>query len=404
MTEENLPIQTVGHITGYCLGQKDTITAAHHDTWKTLHSDIAQAVPKGWVFPSENGELTLGHLWSDNKMDEICTKDTLWETARTSELQNPLTPTDEEIYKITQDPRAQREIEAKKRFFRTRPDGIAHHNENRIWYLMEFKRTSDVLPDYLERKDKMASKQYENFMNILRKAKKTGWTSDQLNFIVGSKSINENVMDTNLERLGINQKNKKKIKAETTKTNIHSLLNILKVYYVNTHQDSLKSTMYEGTDTIQLTIDTRQALGKRPPHANQDVTKSPTRPPPAEEKRDKRPSYEGAYTSLIPQVNYTEGPAHDNPPGPARVFLQAPKRSVPDHSEPPPCPTTTGPRSPKRARTEAPRPLDSIPQTHVSHSPPAYNGAPHTKKRPPQEDSQSTSKKPKTAVTSGNGE
>ena len=97
-----------------------------------------------------------------------------------------------------------------ERFFRTRPDGIAHHNKKKIWYLMEFKHTSDVLPDYLERKDKMTSEQYENFMNILRKVKKPGWTSDHLNFIVDSKSINENVMDANLERLGINQKNKNK--------------------------------------------------------------------------------------------------------------------------------------------------------------------------------------------------
>ncbi len=51
-----------------------------------------------------------------------------------------------------------------------------------------------VVPDYLERKDKMTSEQYENFMNILRKVKKPGWTSDHLNFIVDSKSINENVI------------------------------------------------------------------------------------------------------------------------------------------------------------------------------------------------------------------
>jgi len=76
-TEEDLPIQTVGHITGYCLGQTDAITAAHHSAWKTLHSGIAQAAPKGWEFPSEKGELTIGQLWDDNKMDEICTKDNL---------------------------------------------------------------------------------------------------------------------------------------------------------------------------------------------------------------------------------------------------------------------------------------------------------------------------------------
>jgi hypothetical protein len=177
-----------------------------------------------------------------------------------------LTPVDEEICGAAENPQAMKETKAKEHFFRTRPDGIAHHNENKIWYLMEFKRTSDVLLDYLERKDKMASKQYENFMNILRKVKKPGWTSDQLNFIVGSKTINENAMDTNLERLGINQKNKMKIKATTAKANIHGLLNILKAYYANTHQDSPKPKMNEGTDDLQLVIDTRQALGKRVPN------------------------------------------------------------------------------------------------------------------------------------------
>ena len=142
-------------------------------------------------------------------MDGICTKDTLWDTDRPSEILRTLTPADEEICGAAENPKTMRETKAMERFFRTRPDGIAHHNENRIWYLMEFKHTSDVLPDYLERKDKMTSKQYENFMSILRKAKKPGWTSDQLNFIVGSKTINENAMDTNLERLSINQKKKK---------------------------------------------------------------------------------------------------------------------------------------------------------------------------------------------------
>jgi hypothetical protein len=219
-----------------------------------------------------------------------------------------------------------REIKEKKHFFRARPDGITHHNENRIWYLMEFKHTSDVLPDYLERKDSMTSKQYENFMNILRKAKKPGWTSDQLNFIVDSKSINENVMDTNLERLGINQKNKKEIKPATGKTNIHSLFNILKAYYANTHQDPPESATNEGAVTLQLAIDTRQDLGKRPPYANQDPPEPPTRLPPSDERHAKRPSSrpERAYTSLMPQVNYTEGTAPDNPPRP------------PEHSSKPP--------------------------------------------------------------------
>jgi hypothetical protein len=44
-----------------------------------------------------------------------------------------------------------------------------------------------------------------SFMDILRKPKKTGlWTSEQQNFIVGSKSIDEETMERNLDDLDIN--------------------------------------------------------------------------------------------------------------------------------------------------------------------------------------------------------
>jgi hypothetical protein len=72
-------------------------------------------------------------------------------------------------------------------------------------------------------------------------------------------------MDTDLDKIGINQKNKQKIKTATTKTNIHSLFNILKAYNANTHQDKPKLTDTEGTGRLQLAVDTRQTLGKRPP-------------------------------------------------------------------------------------------------------------------------------------------
>ena len=101
VTEENLPIQTVGHITRYSLEQKDTITASHHATWKTLQNGIAQTAPKRWEFPSIDGELTLEQLWADNKMDEICTKDALWGVVQTSEILKTLTPADEETCRAT---------------------------------------------------------------------------------------------------------------------------------------------------------------------------------------------------------------------------------------------------------------------------------------------------------------
>jgi hypothetical protein len=50
-------------------------------------------------------------------------------------MQRTLTPTDEKICEASENPKKMRESMARKRFFRTRPDGIAHHNENRITHI-----------------------------------------------------------------------------------------------------------------------------------------------------------------------------------------------------------------------------------------------------------------------------
>jgi hypothetical protein len=121
-------------------------------------------------------------------------------------------------------------------------------------------RKTRQIKSYLEIKENMESKQYENFMHILRKDKNPAWTSEQLNFIVGSKTIIEKSMDTNLHKIGINQKNKKKIKDVTDKTNIHSLLNILKAYYANVHQDKPKPV---NTDSGKTTTYRRHKTNPR---------------------------------------------------------------------------------------------------------------------------------------------
>jgi hypothetical protein len=206
VTENDLPIQTVGHIAGYCLGQQDTITAAHHATWKNLQTGIVTLAPKGLTFPSFNGKLTIGHLWEDNKMDEICTINTLWEAAKDSEMKKALSPKVEEALIAAHKPQAERQGKARKRFLRVRLDGIEHHTEKRLCYLLEFKRTSDdVRPDYLEKERRHGKQAIRKLHGHPRKAKGMGWTSEQLNFIIASKSINEEAMHKNLEKIGINR-------------------------------------------------------------------------------------------------------------------------------------------------------------------------------------------------------
>jgi hypothetical protein len=136
----------------------------------------------------------------------------------------------------------------------------------------------------------MSFKQYENFMDIQQKTKSPGWTSEQLNFIVGSKTINEKAMDTNLEKIGINQENKKKIKDATVNKNIHSLLNILKAYNANVHQDKPRPANTDSMARLQLAVDTRQALGKRPACEHQSHKELHTHSPPPNEKESGRPN------------------------------------------------------------------------------------------------------------------
>jgi hypothetical protein len=49
-------------------------------------------------FPSVNSELTIGQLWAEKKLDEICT-DASWDTAKDSEMKRTHPQADEDTCK-----------------------------------------------------------------------------------------------------------------------------------------------------------------------------------------------------------------------------------------------------------------------------------------------------------------
>jgi hypothetical protein len=135
-------------------------------------------------------------------------------------------------------------------------------------------------------------------------------------------------MDKNFDKIGINQKNKKNIKDATSKTNIHkNLLNILKTYNANVHQGKPRSANTDGTDRLQLSLDTRQGLGKRPAYDDPDHVQPHTHTSSSKKRAAGRvpPPPGSAYPSLIPQVDYTDGPTPVNPTKPPRTLLVIPK-------------------------------------------------------------------------------
>jgi hypothetical protein len=193
-----------------------------------------------------------------------------------------------------------------------------------------------------------------------------------------------------IDNIGINPKNKKKIKDATAQTNIHSLLNILKANYTNVHQDKPRPATTDGADRLQLSLNERQTLGKRPAYEAQRHAEPHTHTPPTKKRKvSQAPQPQGnTYHSLIPQIDYTEGPTSTTPPKPARTLLAIPihqnipsthssKRTASEPTMPPPHEITGGVHSPKKTRTEAPRPYNPTQHTH-----PTPNGTPPTRKRP----------------------
>jgi hypothetical protein len=149
---------------------------------------MSAAAPKGWSFLSVNGVLTMGQLWEDDEMDEIRTN--YGRQPKTQTLKKILFPMGEEACTATHNPQAERQAKARKRSSSEPGRCTAHHTEKRPWYLLEFKYTSDVRPDYLERKEVLFhGHPPESFMDIHQKSKGTIWTSGQLNFVVGSVEI-----------------------------------------------------------------------------------------------------------------------------------------------------------------------------------------------------------------------
>ena len=109
------------------------------------------------------------------------------------------------------------------------------------------------------------------------------------------------------------------------------------LYVCNTHQEEQRPTITDGTDRLQLSIDTRQTLGKRPTY--EDRNQAGTHPSTSPSKKNRPPQPLGSeYTSLmlhlIPQVNYTEGPSITKPSDHLELSSQSPPKEISHHLHP----------------------------------------------------------------------
>jgi hypothetical protein len=99
-TEADLPIQTLGHIqhTREALSELHTMT--NHRCWCLIHGELSRLASPKWRFICINGEQCFRTLWKEltEEFPEVfdhCVEQTLWNTARETEMTRRLTPAEE---------------------------------------------------------------------------------------------------------------------------------------------------------------------------------------------------------------------------------------------------------------------------------------------------------------------
>ncbi len=95
-TESALPIQTLGHIQHTCEVLSEIHTMTHHRYWHLIHGELSRLASSAWRFSCINNEKNLRTVWAElaQEFPEVfnhCVEQTLWNTARDSEMQHPLT-------------------------------------------------------------------------------------------------------------------------------------------------------------------------------------------------------------------------------------------------------------------------------------------------------------------------
>ncbi len=166
-TESALPIQTLGHIQHTCEALSEIHTMTHHRCWLLIHGEFSRLASSVWRFNCINNQKNFRTVWAElaQEFPEVfnhCAEQTLWNTARDSEMQRPLTSAET----IRKKQGISHEQIAEDRLWNKRPDGFAWKmptdTKSGVICLLEFKRMSDVTSNYIVRDKSVVMSQYES--------------------------------------------------------------------------------------------------------------------------------------------------------------------------------------------------------------------------------------------------
>ena len=162
--------------------------------------DIARHQKKTSVkdFTTLGTEKTLGSFWEREEYINMCIKEELWEVVAAEEAKTPF-----EVG--MQGAEHDEEEELKRKFWDKRPDGMVLDKEDKVSYVMEFKRAFERYWGAQEKTRQKAKRQHDNLVQGLSVTLKGGeWRVTLVVFVGGMcGSVEEKVFNTNMQLMGV---------------------------------------------------------------------------------------------------------------------------------------------------------------------------------------------------------
>ena len=223
-----LPRETVSHIqSAGCIAQRDAVTKAHNDSIRSLMDDVIKHGKKDRAleFITVDAEQTLHTLWRNTKCVEICTEEELEQAMTQSEQ-----PTDEQV---EAGPDGEQIGGQDEDFWRRRPDSVVLDHDQKVCYLVEFKRTNDQWPTYRHRAEKRAQHQYNSLLRGLNIAgQRAGWSAQQIVFVGGiGGSVEKKAFDENMTKLQVSPGHWSRIRTRHAQKLLEVSERVLRSYY-----------------------------------------------------------------------------------------------------------------------------------------------------------------------------
>jgi hypothetical protein len=169
-TTNILPTETVAHIqSAGCKAQKKSVIGAHNRCWKYLTGYTHGEATRDLEFIGGDKDKQLEKLWAETKMGNILPWDEIAdESERLLEgdqatRQVPEQEDDQVVDRDETDPYHEVIFE------RRRPDSIAVDWTRKVFYVLEFKRTSDQRQNDRERGESRARAQHAVLVKSLEK-------------------------------------------------------------------------------------------------------------------------------------------------------------------------------------------------------------------------------------------